>query len=237
MSKTILVIAPVMPQQSEIELFASTLAFLKPDFNMDFLDPLPIIDINLENKAYYLAWQHYLAAVLNQYDAFIGFSFGGVILQQCFPLFENKHIPIILFSTPTRADDALKQKLGKVIELCEKNQVKEALDKLYKEVHYPHQQPILCCDWNNINPADAGVRLITGLKRVLNTDSSHVVKTATVNHLHLIGERSNLVNTQNVTPPQTGRLITVPGAGMRVLQDNLLFCKQVIMDELCCEHE
>ena len=235
MKKNMLVIAPVMPQQSEIELFARTLAFLESDYSMSFLDPLSIIDIKQGNTAYYLAWQHYLASVLHVYDAFIGFSFGGVILQQCFPLFENKHTPLILFSTPTRADDALNQKLGKVIDLCEKNKVEEGLDQLYKEVYYPN--PSLCFDWINLNHADAATRLITGLKRVLNTDSSDILKSTTVNHLHLIGEHSNLVNAHNVIAPKTGRLITVPGAGMRVLQDNLLFCKEVMMDVLCCEHE
>ena len=230
MKKNMLVIAPVMPQRSEIELFASTLAFLEPYYNIDFLDPLLMIDICLENKAYYSAWQHYLTRVLNQYHAFMGFSFGGVILQQCFPLFEHQPHSIILFSTPTCADAVLKQKLRNVIGLCENNQVEQALDVLYKHVYSPNQQPAGFLD--GLNQSEAAERLVTGLKRVLNTDSSHLVETTMVNHLHLIGEYSDLVNAQNVLAPKAGQLISVPSAGMRVLQDNLLFCKQILMDEL-----
>ncbi len=79
--KAILVIAPIMPQRSEITLIASTLAFLEPYFQIDFLDPLSVIDINLEQDAYYLAWQHQMLHYLECYEAFIGFSFGGVIFD------------------------------------------------------------------------------------------------------------------------------------------------------------
>ena len=235
MKKNILAIAPIMPKQSEIELFSSTLAFLKPHCEIDFIDPLVIIDINVENRPYYLAWQQYLADQLQKYEGFIGFSFGGVILQQCFPLFENKHIPMVLFSTPTFADNALKNKLGEVIHLCENNQVEQALDVLYTDVYYPNNHPF--SGWDDINLVESSERLIKGLKRVLDTDSRHLLKTTTVNHIHLIGARSDLVNTQNVIPPKSGQLMIVPNAGMRVLQDNAVFCKQVIMDELRCENE
>ncbi len=134
----------------------------------------------------------------------------------------------VLFSTPTFADSSLNQKLGTVINLLKKNQVDQALSALYSDVFYPHQQP--SCDWATLDQAEAAKRLIGGLTRVLNTDSSNLVKTTPVNHLHLIGECSNLINIQNVLSPKTGWLLPVPGAGMRVLQDNLSFCKKIIME-------
>jgi hypothetical protein len=231
--KSILAIAPIVPDQSEITRLERTLAFLEPYYRIDFLDPLSAVDIHLEKAAYYHAWQEKVALYLERYDAFVGFSFGGVILQQCFPLFESKQIPIVLFSTPTFVDSALHQKLGVVIELLKKNQVERALSALYHDVFYPHQQPVH--DWAMLDQAHAAERLIGGFTRILNTDSSYLIKTTTVNHLHLIGERSNLINTHNVRPAQTGVLLTVPGAGMRVLQDNLNFCKKVIMEALLCE--
>jgi hypothetical protein len=230
MKKKILIIAPVMAQPSEIGLFASSLAFMQPYANMEFLDPLSIIDMDLPNEAYYEAWQSHLASIIPHFDAFIGFSFGGVILQQCFSLFENQ--PIILFSTPTFSDSALHQKLGMVIRLCEKKQLEQALNTLYAQVYYPNPQP--SCDWTTLDPSEAAKRLKTGLTRVLTTDSSYLVKTSNINLLHLMGEHSDLVNAQNVLPPKKGLLLTVPGAGMRVLQDNLAFCRNPILEKLTC---
>lgn len=235
MKKNILVIAPDTPVASGIEWFAHTLSFLEPHYNLQVIDPLSTIDITLKNNAYYLAWQQYLAAQLQQYDAFIGFSFGGVILQQCFPVFEHRRYPIILFSTPTFADIPLHQKLTQIIALCEKNQVKAALDLLYTTVYYPHQRPLK--NWDTLNQTEAASRVINGLQRVLSTDATPLVTTTTVRHLHFIGECSNLVNAQNVLTPNTGTLFTVPKAGMRVLEDNLLFCQPLIMNELGCQHD
>ena len=231
--KDILVIAPILPQLADMAPIERTLAFLKPYYHLDFLDPLSVVNEALDNDAYYVAWQQQMARYLTQYEAFIGFSFGGVILQQCFPLFANNDRPIILCSTPTFADQILHQKLGAVIELLKKSQVEQALSVLYSHVFYPFQQPQH--NWGTLDREKAANRLIVGLTRVLSTDSSQVVKTTTVNHLHLIGERSNLINMENVSSPKTGLLLTVPGAGMRVLQDNVSFCKKVIMKKLNCE--
>ena len=229
MKKNILVIAPVMPQSEDIELFAQALGFLTPFYDLDFIDPLSLVDISLDSSAYYSAWQNELATRLKAYDAFIGFSFGGVILQQCFALFENQSRPIILISTPTFSDHALSQKLGKVIALCEQAQMNEALNTLYTHVFYPNPLPMNACIPNQ---KEAAHRLILGLKRVLNTDSSCILKTSSVRYLHLIGEQSDLVNVRNVNVENNGLRLIVPNAGMRVLQDNLVFCERAIMDKL-----
>ena len=228
--KNILVIAPIVPQPSDIASIASTLFFLEPYCHLDFLDPLSMVDTNQDNDAYYLAWQQQMLTYSERYDAFMGFSFGGVILQQCFSLFEQLHHPIVLFSTPTVADCALHQKLGRVIDLLKQNRVESALSALYGPVFYPGRQPRQ--DWSKLNNNEAAQRLIAGLTCVLSTDSSNIVKTTHVDHLHLIGECSNLINTQNVHPPKTGQLLRVPQAGMRVLQDNLSFCKKVLLEYL-----
>ncbi len=62
-----------------------------------------------------------------------------------------------------------------------------------------------------------------------------VVNNTKVDHLHLIGECSNLVNNENVVAPKTGCLVQVPQAGMRVLQDNLPFCQKIIIERLRSE--
>lgn len=155
-----------------------------------------------------------------------------MILQQCFSLFNNTHKPIILFSTPTFADNALTEKLTKVIHLCQEDKLQEALIALYQPVFHPYKMPALNY---SLNKTIAYERLIFGLSRVLQTDSRAILEHNKVKHLHLIGEYSNLVNKHNVIAPLNGRLLIVPKASMRVLQDNLPYCQGVILEAL--KHE
>ncbi|WP_058452674.1 hypothetical protein [Legionella maceachernii] len=229
MKKRILTIAPVMPCESDIKEIAKTLSFLNETYQIDFIDPL-IIAEELPNEAYYHLWQNELEKRCLNYDAFLGFSFGGVILQQCFTLFERIRKPLVLFSTPTFADDKLREKLGKVIQLCKENRVEEALQTLYEDVFYPNKAPLI--DYQKYDLEIASKRLIFGLQRALDTDSRDKLRDATVDHLHLIGEFSQLVNKGNVVAPEVGRLVIVPEASMRVLQDNPVYCKNRILEQL-----
>lgn len=236
MRKKILTIAPVMPQQSDIESIASTLSFLEAVYQIDFIDPLAInkaFSVNTSNEVYYQLWQDHLKKWLANYDAFFGFSFGGVILQQCFSLFAHSKKPIVLFSTPTFADNTLQKKLGDVIALCKANRVNDALISLYKDVFSPYEAPLQVLPENSV--MNAANRLIFGLQRVLDTDATAILEQTTVDHLHLIGECSTLVNKENVLAPRTGDLCIVPQAGMRVLQDNPSYCKKLILERLNSE--
>lgn len=230
--KKILIIAPVTPHKSEIKLIASTLAFLNHDYILDFIDPLSIMN-DLPLEEYYRLWEQQLKQSIADYDVFFGFSFGGVILQQCFSLFLPLKKPIILFSTPTLADKTLKDTLGKVIHLCQSNQLEKALQTLYQTVYFPNEMPNMV--YKNSEESAAKERLVFGLNKVLETNSTESVTQSELNHLHLIGELSQLVNQDNVLPPKCGKLITVPGAGMRILQDNPIFCERVILETLNCE--
>ncbi|VEG92054.1 hypothetical protein [Legionella spiritensis] len=231
--KAVLVIAPIMPDSSEMAGIAASLSFLTPCCDLEFLDPLTIIDQSLPDTAYYEAWQQQFADYSGQYDAFIGFAFGGVILQQCFSVLENYSRPVLLLSAPTFADDTLSRTLGQVITCCEADQLEQGLSLLYRHVYHPNPQPF--SDWSSLDRPDAKKRMITGLRRVLATDSSAIVRSTTHPHLHLIGACSDLVNANNVIPPATGKLVIVPKASMRVLQDNPSFCKPLIQEVLCGE--
>lgn len=227
--KKILTIGPVSAQPEDINSIANTLEFLTENYVIDYLDPLATME-ELPNKAYYQLWQQKLAACLAEYDVFLGFSFGGVILQQCFSLFNTSHKPIILFSTPTFADSSLIQKLGKVITLCKEEKLQDALQALYLPVFHPHKIPhaSLQC----LNQSQGCARLIYGLDRVLQTDSRQILDNNVVPHLHLIGEYSDLVNIHNVIAAPNGHLIRVPESGMRVLQDNPSYCQKIILETL-----
>lgn len=226
--KRLLILAPVMPQSTDLTGIADSLGFLSAHYQLDVFDPLAEVDITLPNDAYYQHWREKLIATMPGYHGFMGFSFGGVILQQCLSLFVNK--PLILFSTPAFADKPLTEKLMRVVHLCQQHQLKTALECLYSDVYFPNPPPVHA--WSIADTAAAEHRLITGLTKVLATDSSKLITTSEANYLHFIGEKSNLVNRQNVLAPPQGQLIIVPGASMRVLQDNLPFCKKIILEKL-----
>lgn len=229
--KAILVIGPVSPEASEIESIAKTLGFLESDYHIDYVDSLSIM-APVANEAYYGLWEKYLASVLHRYEVFMGFSFGGVILQQCFALFEAVKKSIVLFSTPSFADESLSLKLGKVVQLCQANALDEALNQLYQDVFLSDASSL---SFPIVDRNKAAGRLIFGLNRVLHTDSRTLLKHSKVDHLHLTGERSQLVGQANVVAPKTGRLLVVPHAGMRVLQDNPAFCQSAISERLSRE--
>jgi hypothetical protein len=227
--KKLLVIAPIVPQHSDIEPFAQTLSFLTHDFHLEFIDPLTHME-QVTNELYYSLWQEELRRQSTLYDGFIGFSFGGVILQQCFSSFSTLNKPIILFSTPTFADNILTQRLGKVIDLSKKNKLQEALIHLYNDVFYPYESTFKFNECLN-NPMTAN-RLIFGLTRVLETDATKILSTIPINYTHLIGEKSHLVNKANVIAGIKGHLCIVPEAGMRVLENNFSYCQAVILEAL-----
>ncbi len=230
--KKILVITPVQHYPSYFEPIINPLSFLEEEYAIHPIDSLAQME-DIPNKEYYHYWEQELSKYLPYYDAFFGFSFGGIILQQCFSLFANRNKPIVLFSTPTFADPTLTRKLGEVIALCKEGKMDEALSSLYKHVYYPNEIPPQ--ETHSFDPVIAAKRMIFGLTRVLETDSTSVLKENQVNHLHLIGELSDLVNKDNVVAPQKGNLLSVPGAGMRMLRDNLPFCKKAILETLNSE--
>ncbi|KTD34888.1 hypothetical protein Lmor_1421 [Legionella moravica] len=227
--KKILVLTPDTPDPSYIEFVVSPLAFLEDEYTIHPLDSLCIME-DIPKSSFYHLWAQKLKEYILLYDAFFGFSFGGVIIQQCFSLFTKTEKPIVLFSTPTFADIPLKNKLQEVVALCQNRQLDLALQTLYQHVYYPNAVPLQ--SHNFLNNSEAAERVIYGLNRVLETDSTSIVRTSTVKHLHLIGQHSHLVNKDNVVQPATGTLLQVPEAGMRVLKDNPHYCQTVIWEAL-----
>lgn len=229
MKKKALAIAPIMPHPSDITSIATSLSFLNDQYQIEFLDPLSLVN-ELPNQLFYQQWQDEIASQISSYDLYIGFSFGGMILQQCFPMFASYEKSILLFSTPTFSNPDLHKKLSQVIYFCQKADINSALKTLYQTVFYPNHIPIEVL--STPNAILAANRLINGLQRVLSTDSRAILDSFSVSHLHLIGELSQLVNANNVLAGKAGCLRIVPGAGMRVLQNNLPYCKKIIDEQL-----
>ena len=170
---------------------------------------------------FFAEWHSKIKSSLPHYDAFFGFSLGGVVLQQCFDLFKNAHKPLILFSVPSFSDGLLSERLDHVINLIKENSVIAAIHELNLYVFHPHSAPKHMAIQDI---AQAASRLLHGLQFVRDTDSRHALKKFAVSYLHLIGEESLLVNSNNVEPPVSGELIMVPKSGMRILQNNVSYC-------------
>lgn len=229
MKKRGLVIGPVMPQPSDKEALLTSLRFLSDSFEFEFIDPLSFFETQ-NDDVYYERWRHHLVKNQKNFDALFGFSFGGVILTQCLDVLEGFQKPIVLFSTPSFADEPLKAKLGNVVRLCREAKPDEALSLLQKYVSHPRST--LAASHAVADVSQTCRRTIVGLERVLNTDSRAILENTKTAHTHFVSEQSDLVNLQNVVASKACELIVVPSAGMRMLQDNPSFCQSKLIEIL-----
>lgn len=228
MTRKILVLGPVLAYKSQISEISNMLDFLTSKYDLNILDPLENDILKEEN--YFNYWNNYLKDNKDNYECLIGFSLGGVILQKNLSCLQDKKI--ILFATPSFTNFDLKQKLQQVIDLNEKGNFKEANNLKTKLVFHPNPSPA-CINEYNSDEEMGRVRLRCGLKLVLNNNSkSDLESNNNPNLNHFIGEESSLVNMSNVVRPGAGTVYTVPNSGMRVLNDNLEYCKTVIWDIL-----
>lgn len=230
--KKILVILPDIPSRTHQDAIEQSLLFLKEhQYELTFIDPYDY-HCDLDNLAFYKAWQGRLESWCEHYDAFMGFSYGGVIIQQCLNVFDKCKKPVVLFSSPSFADETLYQKLEHVVALCQNGQLTEALQSLYQWVYQSSADitPLLKVD----DHVEAVERVVSGLKRVMSTDSRPHIKQSSHPYIHFIGERSRLVTDSVVTCGPHGKIINVPSAGMRILKDNPEYCQPIILDYLSC---
>jgi len=228
-NQSILVLGPITAAPQEINRIAASLSFLQKHHILTFWDPLSVVD-EAVNQDFYSIWKKSISEVLNSYTVYVGFSFGGVILQHCFPLLERENKKVILFSTPSFAGVSLRRKLEKVIHLCESDQVSTALQQLYQNVYL--NQIIKEKDFEYLDQQSARKRLVFGLKRILQTDSRSLLAKCDLPYLHLIGADSQLVTEDDVLEDHNVKLVRVPNSGMRVLQDNPEFCHKKIIEYL-----
>lgn len=226
--KKILVIAPILSQWSDVKHIDSSLKFLSDRYDLTIVDPLSDTDFKMSKEDFFKRWRKNLKDNLNSYDIFMGFSLGGAVIQQNFDLFSGLNKKIILFSTPSFADEFLSKRLGEVISLIEEKSLVTAIDKKNKYVFYPNLPPDQ--DYNISDQEKSAYRLLFGLRVVLDVDARLLLKNATVPYLHLIGRESKLVNHKNVYVSSVGQFVSVPSAGMRVLQDNLSYCRPLIIN-------
>ena len=230
MAKRILMISPILPEYSAFEAMVLPLGFLKSEYELCCIDALLPLTENMTVTEYYHYWKTWLVQFAAHYDVLMGFSLGGVVLQQSFELLEVMNKPVILFSTPSFSDPLLLNRLGEVRRLVESQQLHKAVATLNDYVAYPDRcvcKIAFCEDEKQIS-----LRLSKGLSFVSAVDSRQILRTSKNNTLHIVGDKSQLVNHGNVVKSEYGKLEFVPNAGMRVLQNNLGFCQRKILEYL-----
>ena len=235
--KRIFVLGPILSEWSEICTIAQALNFLSSDDHLEFFDPLEHFLVE-KRENFLMRWFDRMRVLLKKYDAFFGFSMGGIILQQCFEQTEFRNKKIILFSTPSFVDEDLQEKIEKIWAHLQKRQLSTAMRLLHSYVS--SSDPILMEHPEHEEAEHRLMRLQNGFEFVLKTDSRIVLQKTKMPYLHFIGEYSKLVTQKNVITNLPAKLRIVPSAGMRVLQDNAQDCVERIhhflQDDHTCMH-
>jgi hypothetical protein len=228
--KKIIVLAPALPRWQEVNAIKKSLSFLENEYSLVFLDPLVDAIKNSEKVNDFSLWEKRIGKELDHCVALIGFSLGGIILRRCFNFLEKLNKKIILISSPEKINASLINQLKKIINHANKGEVNLAIEEHSKSIFFP-SSPLK----KRIKPKDKEIickRLSIGLKIVLDKDNySDEHKNISDDWVLLVGEKSKLVNIKHITY-QEKKCIIIPNAGMRILQDNPVFCQSIIKEAL-----
>jgi hypothetical protein len=230
--KKIIVLGPALPKWTEVEAIKKSLSFLEAEYFLHFLDPLVDAIENPHKVTDYALWENRIKNQLHDCVAFIAFSFGGIILRQCFKLFNKLRKKIIFISVPEKIDLSLRDQLTKIIEYADKEEVDLAMQEHSKSVFFPSTPLVGKADLRDKTLICK--RLSIGLKAVLdekNYNQENLINNS-IPYTTIVGDKSTLVNINHIESSMVRRCIVVPNAGMRVLQDNPTFCQSVIKAEL-----
>ncbi len=227
--KSLLAISPKLPQRVDLTPFSQCLDFLKSDYQLTFVDSLERFETS-SFEDYTAYWKNKIAQAMDTYDAFIGFSLGGVLLQNSLDAFYNKNKTIILCSPPSKLDHTLNEKLSKILDASKAGRSIDAIGMLHQYVFDDanfdfekiRQEP-----WQDITS-----RVQFGLGYVLNHRFEQAVIASKTRVFQLVGERSKLVTKDNVLLTPNSTLVIVPNAGNRVLEDNPAFSQAKIKEWL-----
>lgn len=227
--KKILIVAPILFDWKEVSIIQNSIKSLNDIYQIDYCDPLSICDLEYGKDfadRFFKLWQSKLSVIGNNYDAIIGFSFGGVILCQCLHLLVNKKI--ILISTPTLPSKHLKFKLLAISNLLKVGKLFDALKLHNGYVFAPFSNPIIKIDHDNKNNIAGVTRLILGYDLLLHANLIECLTSSPVDTINLIGDLSELVTNHDVFFNYRHHIVIVPNSGMRVLQNNSDFCFNII---------
>jgi hypothetical protein len=227
--KNMLILSPILPLWSDMDGIKPIFDVFKSSYQLTFLDSLTHIHHDTPTSEFFERWQEYLASNSTHYDVILGLSFGALILQKSLKIFEHSKTKLMLVSSPSQLDDDLIEKLSLVQHYAKTREIQEAVNLLNLFACYPSAPPEL--PLTLYGSTDAAQRVIAGIELVLTHD---VVKTTNINkrYLNIVGENSKLVKASNTINSPKSETIIVQNAGMRVFQDNPIFCFETILKEI-----
>ncbi len=201
--KKLLVFGPLGPSEASVRANTPSLSFLD-GYEIELVDSARfLID---EFQGVLSSWKETLGD-LSQYQAIVGFSFGGVLALH---VRGERPIPCMLISSPVRPKQRLSTILERAMKDLEADQIKEGLSYLYSHVL---ENPYVLDDSIDLNEAKS--RFLWGLKFLF----THPNYDTQIHHLHqLVGSKSKLVQLEDVF--EHASLTVIDHAGMKMFEDN-----------------
>ncbi len=227
-NKKILIMAQMFPVFPELKFFIQIFEPLLSLASFDLYDPLANLEMVTNWETCKIFWSNKIKP--SQYDLLMGFSLGGSFLQQCLEKKAFQQANYVFFSTPVCVQGNLSNKLQHILNQIENDNLEKALVMLDQWV-LPEGQMYSAVKQHGIhnNSENIKVRLSRGIKLLLSHDARKNRLLCQGKILELVGELSQLVTRNDVSP--AGNLTIIPSAGMRVLQDQNEMCLKLIKKE------
>jgi hypothetical protein len=201
----VLIFAPVLPRWDEGRFFAPVINRLTElGCRVEVVDTLSRLDDSVTSVAELAArW----ATEAGQADLVAGNALGGAVVQALLP---SLKVPVLLVSSPTKADQVLASRLASIAEA---DDLTTSLQRL-AELVAPQGTPVPAMP-PTLDDETARRRIAGGMRLLYDLDLTANVLAYQGPLLQFVGERSQLVTAEHVA----GEVVVVPGAGMRPQHD------------------
>lgn len=215
-NNTLVIMAPIMPTENHLDQIKKNVAKLNLGYNLKVYDPLMFKGQSfIEGKQF---WHQQLSIDIQQgVRAFIGFSFGAVLLLQLLSDYSDIKLKLALVSMPYPMRKPLKENLSDVRKMCQLDQTNLAIQQLYKKVYLPLQS--VPNSFQNLDLVEAKKRFIFGFDWLFELNEESVKISNNLSVMHLLGAESKLVNIDTIYDLNEVPRKLIKGSGMRVLED------------------
>ncbi|WP_248797772.1 alpha/beta hydrolase [Pseudomonas sp. MWU13-2105] len=231
------VLSPVMPAWDEGQFFAPlTQALVAKGYRVLIFDTLSLLADDDEDLASFTRRWATVLEPLGPIALLAGSALGGALVQSLLATAVGEQTAkVLLISSPTRADKILDRRLGAMAELASAGDVDKALLLLEQWVLPAHRPPTTQQPTSgSLDDRQAGHRLDRGFRLLSKLNLESQVSAWPGRLLSLFGEDSQLVRAANVSFSTSTRhlAVSVPGAGMRPLQDDLAWVENSVRSHL-----
>lgn len=222
----VVVMSPVMPAWDQGQFFAPlTQSLVDKGYRVIIFDTLSLL---AEDHEDFVSFTQRWAAVLEPLGPIgliAGSALGGAVVQGLLATTVGQQVArALLISSPTKADKILDRRLGTMAELASAGDVDTALMLLDQWVLPAHvKPPVRQPDAPASADEQAGRRLDQGFRLLSELNVESQVAAWPGRLLSIFGADSQLVRATNVSFRTSAQhlAVSVPGAGMRPLLDDL----------------